>query len=106
MKKILIFLSIIYLSLCKECFLITKPKSGKDCHHGKTDSEDKECCYFYSTGYFYGIKADRHWCVEIPKNKTLEEFKSLNEEPYKHHKHTSLNIVKLQCQGRTYPEEA
>ena len=88
------------------CASELKPKNGEVCYQLQTDSEDKECCYIISKGIAYRNQYQRIICTPVPKNKSLKEFKSYIEEPYQYNKYITLNIEEIQCQGRTYPEDA
>ena len=89
------------------CNSENKPKKGEDCYQLQTGSEDKECCYAYIKGInYYGNKLEKNSCISIPKNKSLKECKSYYEEPYKYNKIITYTIEEIQCQGRTYPEDA
>ena len=65
MKKIIIFLSLIYFISCKDCWT-WEPKNSQECFDKDTD--ETLCCYFEGKVKIVGLK--RKACYPIPRMQT------------------------------------
>ena len=65
MKKIIIFLSLIYFISCKDCKTLDA-KNSQECF--EKDTDDTLCCYFEGKSKLIGLKVKA--CCPIPRIQT------------------------------------
>ena len=107
MKKILIFLTILYLTSCESspCINYQNPRSSEECIGKETSNEENECCYYQFQGrikiYEQYVSISGGNCAEIEKTKDLKEFKTEREESQrKNGNKYSMSVIF--CKDRSY----
>ena len=102
MKKILIFLSLLYLASCKGCDISPVPETAEDCNQRKGFNEQYECCYATYKGKFYDNRMDGNICVEVPKRIDLLIFASQKESSLREN---GLKFLQIKCSNRSYNKD-
>ena len=70
MKKIFLFLCLLYLTLCENCVEVQNPSKASDCI-GKTPSSSSTTCCYAKYSLFVSIRL----CLELPKGLDSEQIK-------------------------------
>ena len=107
MKKILIILSLFFLSssYTEHCSPISAD-SEKECQiNRKVSNDENDCCFVNFIYKFYGHEVPISICQEVPKNKELKDF-AKEEEEYQKKNHGSVVIYKkVLCEKRSFTIE-
>ena len=104
MKKILIILSLFFLSSS-----VIQPACGsldsydrKDCQtYKKKFNDENECCSINFIYKLYEHDVPITICQEVPKNQELKDFAKEQEEEYKKNKGYNLSYKKVICEKRS-----
>ena len=101
MKKILIILSLFFLSssaIQPTCGYLDSYEE-KDCQK-KLDDEN-ECCFINFIYKFYEHDVPITICQKVPKNQELKDFAKEQEEGYKKDMGYNLTYKKVICEKRS-----
>ena len=101
MKKILIFLSLLYLTSCTSCIAPTHySEPFEDCKKREA-SYGKECCHIMFKGKYFNQQMNGYNCIEIKKTMKLKDFARQYESVFKK---DGLHFKVISCPSRTYLE--
>ena len=98
MKKILIFLSLLYLTSCKGCTALSRIESSEECNKREA-SYGYECCQIKYQGLYFGQGLNGNNCIEIEKTMDLKTFVRQYEELFKR---DELRFDVIDCSKRSY----
>ena len=77
MKKIFLFLCLLYLTLCENCVEVQNPSKASDCI-GKTPSSSSTTCCYAKYSLFVSISH----CLELPKGLDTDQIKAELKKAY------------------------
>ena len=105
MKKILIILSLFFLSSSytpPSCSSTSSPKGETEClFNRKALNDENDCCFVNFTFKYYEHDIPIKICEEVPKNKELKDYAKKREEEYKKNNGNIIIYKEIICKMRS-----